>query len=298
MSLALLAASSQAAPELIRSGVYVQDIYDLDPKTSTYHVFFYLWFRWSGKVDPRNFQLMNGTIDERMPPYYQKHGDEQYVLFPIRATLHGHFKYGEFPRDHQDLTIVIEDSVSGIRHLRYVVDDKDSRQNPRLTLQDYTVGKMHVDVLIDSYETAWGENTPLRSTSYSRLQVTIPIEHAASTVYLKMFLAVFIATAIGFLCLFIPVHVEALFVIGVGAIFGIVSSWAVYNNGLPSTSEMTMGDKLHLLSLLFVFFILVICAIRVRLAEEKKIKESDTVARVAGWVMIPLYALLAIWMSL
>lgn len=289
-----------AAPEMVRTGIYVQDVYDLDPKTSSYSVFFYLWFRWKGPIDPSRFELMNGTILQRMPPYVSKVGDENYLTLPIRARLHGHFNYSRYPHDNQELEIVIEDSVYGTESMAYSLDEKDSNQNANLELEDYQVGKLMLSVETDEYKTNWGQGGGKSGTNFSRFHASIPIRHGGSPLFLKTYMAMFIATAIGFLCLLIPTrHVEALFVIGVGSIFGVVSSWVVYSNSIPASSRMSSGDMLHLASLLFVFMSLAVSCIGSWMLEKEDGREkANKLARRAVCVLVPLYVLVSVGLSL
>lgn len=292
--------ANAAGPEIVRTGIYVQDVYDLDPKTSSYSVYFYLWFRWKGPIDPSKFELMNGTILQRMPPYVSKVGDENYLTLPIRARLHGHFNYSKYPHDRQELQIVIEDSVYGHESLVYSLDQKDSGQNAELELEDYQIGKMQLSVETDVYKTDWGQGSGNSDTEFSRFLVNIPIRHGGVPLFLKTYMAMFIATAIGFLCLLIPTrHVEALFVIGVGAIFGVVSSWVVYSNSIPASSRMSSGDMLHLASLLFVFMSLAVSCIGSWMLEKEDGREkANRLARRAVCVLVPLYVLVSVGLSL
>lgn len=289
-----------ANPEMVRTGIYVQDVYDLDPKTSSYSAFFYLWFRWKGPVDPRKFELMNGTVLQQMPPYVSKIGDENYLTIPLRARLHGHFNYSEYPHDRQELEIVIEDSVYGTEAMAYSLDQKDSSQSANLELEDYQVGKMQLSVETDVYKTNWGQGESKSGTNFSRFHAVIPIRHGGVPLFLKTFMAMFIATAIGFLCLLIPTrHVEALFVIGVGSIFGVVSSWVVYSNSIPVSSRMSDGDMLHLVSLLFVFMSLAVsCVGSWKLEKEDGREAANRLARRAVCILVPLYVLVSVWLSL
>ncbi len=52
--------AEQAQPERVDVGVYLVDISNVDQTKCTYTANFYIWFRWRGKVDPRNFEIMNG----------------------------------------------------------------------------------------------------------------------------------------------------------------------------------------------------------------------------------------------
>ena len=133
-ALALCAAPAlaQASPTKVYTGVYVNDIQDVNLETDTYTVAFYIWMRWNNpKVDPSSeIDLMNsydswGTVERPATekPVRLKDGS-MYRLIHYQGKFNTKFPLTKYPFDKQDLTVQIEDFNSSSEKVVFVPDAK------------------------------------------------------------------------------------------------------------------------------------------------------------------------------
>ena len=83
--------ADSATPQEVDVGIYLLDIYDVDMAKCTYSADFYIWFRWHGDVDPRQFEIMNGHLEAKENPDLKRLPGVTYVSYRCRAVLHGAF---------------------------------------------------------------------------------------------------------------------------------------------------------------------------------------------------------------
>jgi hypothetical protein len=250
-------ARAEAKPQEVRVGVYILDVYDLDIKTGTYRMEFYIWFNWRGSVDPRRFEIMNGHLELRQDPDFQVFGEDRYISYRCRALLREHFDLRRYPWDEQVLSLELEDASQDATQLVYVADIQNSIVDAELSsLHDWQVEPGNASVRTMVYPTTYGNprRGPHEQTVYSRFSMAIPIRHCGIETFIKTFLPLFISVAISMLVFGVkPSSAESRFVIGVAALFGAVSSAIVVSDRLPDTSYFTMVDNIHNLGMFFVF---------------------------------------------
>src|SRR3984957_18227190 len=92
-------ATQPSGPQSTFVGLYINDLYQLDLKQSTYTADFYVWMRWRGDIDPSNFEFLNGNLDLKEHPYSIEANGEKYVSYHCRGTFHAVFDYHRYPLD-------------------------------------------------------------------------------------------------------------------------------------------------------------------------------------------------------
>jgi hypothetical protein len=285
-----LADPAPNAPEKVTIGVYLLDMSDLDTKRCTYAADFYIWLRWHGDVDPREFEIMNGHLDVRgkVHPDYKEIGGTKYVSYRCRALLHSNFDFANYPWDRQELSIEIEDADHDRNTLIYVADEEGTSCHPDLKLQDWQVGPLRCYVWDDAYDTGYGSpaRRPGEKAVYSRFSVVLPIRHAGMAVYLKTFLVLFISVATAFLTFLIhPNHLEARFGVSVPGIFGAVTGYVLVAGRLPDAAGLSLADRVHYLGILFIFLSLLESCASVKLWFDKREKQA---LRLDRWTLAAL----------
>ena len=188
-------------PVPVTVGIYLTDIYDVDIKKGTYTAHFYIWFLWSGKVNPRNFEVVNGHLVFKHEESTSLTAGMEYVSFRCRASLHGSFDLTEYPWDRQTLTVQIEDEDLEAAELVYLADADNSKVSANLNIGKRTLGTLRIAAAEYVYPTTFGN--PARSaekdTTYSRITVELPADHKGARIFVKTFLALFISVAVAFL---------------------------------------------------------------------------------------------------
>jgi hypothetical protein len=245
-------------PAEVTIGIYIMDVYDLDVRKGTYTADFYIWFKWKGDVNPRNFEIMNGYLAYKTKQdNLSTHGDYHHVAYRCRANLHSRFDLSAYPWDKQIISIHVEDEDDDIKKLIYVPDVENSKIHTGLNIHDWAISALKVYITDNIYETNFGK--PSRSSdekaTYSRFTFDIHIDHKGFNLFLKTFLALFISVAIAFLTFLIhPKHYAApRFSVCVTGMFGAVSSHIVVSQRIFESPVLTLADHVHFLGFFFIF---------------------------------------------
>ena len=142
---------------------------------------------------------------------------------------------------------------------------------------------------------AWGKRTngyTNRGALYDCLELKMPIQRKGklALVYIKTFLALFIAMAIAMLSFFIaPEDIDPRFGVGVAAVFGAVSSMIIVSNNTQETPYMTMSDKIHFFTLLMIFLTIFISCFSLRLHRMGLKSSRARLDQYGGWGCMILY---------
>jgi hypothetical protein len=276
-------ATEPATPQIVFVGLYINDIFQMDLKSSTYVVDFYVWLRWRGNIDPTSFEFVNGSLDLKEHPYSMEIAGEKYISYHCRGTFHAAFDFRRYPLDEHRLNLEMEDATHDSRELQYVVDDKNVRDLPAVKLAGWTGTPPEFKVRNNLYPTTFGDpSMPVGGqVRYSHLSCSIQIFRHSVSLYLKTFLALFISIAIAFLSFVVkPEQTDARFALGVAAIFGAVSSEIVTKSNLPDMPYLTLADKIHLFSLFVIFLSLLHSCLVARSLRPYNIRLIDRIDRI------------------
>jgi len=265
--------ANAATPQQVDVGIYLLDIYDVDLAKCTYAADFYLWFRWRGDVDPREFEIMNGYLESKEHADLKRLPGVTYVSYRCRAVLHGAFDFRNYPWDSQKLVIEIEDASHDTRQLVYAADRANSSTHPELCVGSWTPEPVICYAKDVDYRTNFGEPTrPAgQKATYSRFYFVVPVGHSGAAPLVRLFMPLFVSVAIAFLAFLLrPDDLDPRFGVGIAAVFGAVSSQILVRSSLPDTAQITVGDQIHHLGLGFVFLSLLQSCISLRLWHKDK----------------------------
>ena len=260
-------------PAEVTIGLYIMDVYDLDVGKGTYTVDFYIWFKWKGDVNPRNFEIMNGyLVYKAKQDNLSTRGDYHHVSYRCRANLHSRFNLSAYPWDKQIISIHVEDEDDDVKELIYVPDVENSKIHTGLNINDWAISALKVYITDNIYETNFGK--PSRSldekATYSRFTFDIHIDHKGSNLFLKTFLALFISVAIAFLTFLIhPKHYAApRFSVCVTGMFGAVSSHIIVSQRIFESPMLTLADHVHFLGFFFIFLSILESCVALKLCHD------------------------------
>jgi hypothetical protein len=181
------------APEEVIVGFYPTTIYDIDIGTSTYQVAAYVWFRWTGDIDPsETAEFVNavenwGLTKEKIFAEPQVRADgTKYQILQLQGRFFQAFSLADFPLDRQTLTITIEDSAHTAERIVYRVDRAESGIGDRLKVPGWKIGAVDVEAGEHTYNTSFGEEAG-GSSRYATATFSLSI-HRPVTFFLLKFL--------------------------------------------------------------------------------------------------------------
>jgi hypothetical protein len=260
------AIAQKGNPVEVRVGLYVTHIGEFSIKEDSWIANFDIWFRWSGKtVSPgETFWLVNGEVQSREKRESYVVGGEQYERYHVKARISNYFDPDRFPFADEPLTIEIEDTVHSMEALRFVADTQDSGLSATAILRELKIAQSLLTVRAQDYRSRFGD--PRRSESkrriHSQVVFAILLNHPGGMFHLKMFHALFVATAIAVLAFFIkPTHVDPRFGLPVGAAFTAVANIIATGALLPRAEGFVLADMVNSVGFVTIFLTLVQSAI-------------------------------------
>jgi hypothetical protein len=135
---------------------------------------------------------------------------------------------------------------------------------------DWKIARPTITNTTTTYPTSFGDP---REASYTATTVVIGynLERRSIAIFFKLFIALFISLLIAISSLLIKKeNSEARYGLIVGGLFGSISNKYVTDNLLPETAILNLSDKIHFLTILYLFLIIILSIIENRFALRRK----------------------------
>lgn len=297
-----ITASLKAQPDLpdtVKTGIYITSIHDIDFKQKEYSINFWLWFKYKNKAFDfeHNVEIPNAKSVSQSYVTTDTSNGRVYILMKMQCVMKDSWKINSFPFDQQRLRLSIENSQYDSRSLIFEADTAGDHYDKRFTLRDWTIDSCVVVTGIKKYETAFGDdNIKTPHTEYSNFRVRVVIDRAASGLFWKMFLGMYIAFLIAYVCFFIHADIlDARFGLSVGALFAVVGNKYIIDSSLPESTSFTLVDTLHGITLFCILAVIVANAWALKLVKKNKHKKADQLDRRFGNILLGVYILLNIY---
>lgn len=288
--------SQDTLPDSVQTGIYITSIHDIDFKQKEFTVNFWLWLKYKNKDFDfqQNLEIPQAKTVVKSYSTIDTSGNKIYILMKLQCVMKDSWKIDRFPFDKQKLRVSIENSQFDSRSLVFVPDSLGKHYDPRFTLNGWTIDTFKVSSKIKAYETAFGDEELSKPHSeYSSFRVSIGLERKAMGLFWKMFLGMYVAFFIAFVCFFIHVdHIDARFGLSVGALFAVVGNKYVIDSALPESTSFTLVDTLHGITLLFIFATIVSSVFALNTIKKGDIKTADRYDRITAQVLLIAYAIL------
>ena len=224
--------------DIVYTGIDVNRVTNIDEKTSTYLMDFYLWFRYQGKdVNPEQIEFGNFGIErldsgERLtigvPLKTQQQDGVDYQLYRIQADFKEEFDFRNYPFDGQTLAVRFRHSNLTRDKLIYAIDyigmeetttpgilAKWERGKVFSEITDWIVDRVSFYPDIVANQSTLGDRRFVDTDSqieYSRFNAVINIKRDIVSFSIKDLLPLIFFIVVAYLLLFLPfeyVSVEA-----------------------------------------------------------------------------------------
>jgi hypothetical protein len=271
--------AQQEKPDTVKVGLYITSIHDIDFKQKEYAVNFWLWLKYKNKDFDflQNLEVPMAKAIERSFSTADSSGDEIYIQMKLQCVMKDSWKISNFPFDRQTLRISIENSQFDSQSLVFVPDTVGNHFDPRFTLNGWTIDSCIVTTGIKKYETAFGDEEATKPhTEYSAFRVRLGIKRDASGLFWKMFLGMYIAFLIAYVCFYIHADgMDSRFGLSVGSLFAVIGNKYIIDSSLPESTSFTLVDTLHGITLFFIFTIITATAYSLLLVKKNKVKQAS-----------------------
>ncbi len=290
---------AQQKPDTVKVGIYITSIHDIDFKQKEYAITFWLWLKYKNKDFDfmQNLEVPQAKSVSRSFATIDSSNNQIYLLMKMQCVMKDSWRIRNFPFDKQKLRLSIENSQFDSKSLVFVADTLGKNYDPRFTLSGWTINNCVISVGIKKYETTFGDPTlTVPHSEYSSYKVVLNISRDAAGLFWKMFLGMYIAFLIAYICFYIdPDEMGSRFGLSVGALFAVIGNKYIIDSSLPESTSFTLVDTLHGLTLFFIFAIIAATSYSLRLIKTNKEIKARKFDMIAAQVSLILYVLLNIY---
>jgi hypothetical protein len=291
--------AQEVKPDTVSVGIYVTSIHDIDFKQKEYTITFWLWLKYKNKDFDFNQNLeipMAKTVTKSFTTTDTTGGIIN-IQMKLQCVMKDSWKIGNFPFDRQKLRLSIENSQYDSQSLIFAPDTIGDHYDKRFTLNGWSIDSFIVSSGIKMYETGFGDETLAKPhTEYSAFRVRIAIDREAGGLFWKMFVGMYIAFLISYVCFYIHADgIDSRFGLSVGALFAVIGNKYIIDSSLPESSSFTLVDTLHGLTLAFIFATITATAYSLKLVKENKERTARRFDMVIAQTLLLIYVVLNIW---
>jgi hypothetical protein len=287
------AMAQNSVPDTVKVGIYITSIHDIDFKQKEYTVTFWLWLKYKNKDFDfmQNLEVPHAKSVTRSFATTDSSNNRIYLLMKMQCVMKDTWRIRNFPFDRQKLRLSIENSQFDENSLVFERDTLGKNYDPRFTLSGWNIDSSITSVGIKKYETAFGDPSyKIPFSIYSSYKVVINISRNATGLFWKMFLGMYIAFLIAYICFYIhPDGIDSRFGLSVGALFTVIGNKYIIDSSLPESISFTLVDSLHGVTLFFIFAIIAANAYSFKLVKENKEMKAKRFDMIIAQLFLILY---------
>lgn len=283
-------------PDTVKAGIYITSIHDIDFKQNQYDVNLWLWLTYKRKdfnfVD--NLEIPEAKSFTRSFTNIDSSNGKIYILMKLQCLMKDNWRIGNFPFDRQQLKFSVENSQFDSHQLVFVPDSFGKHFDPQFTLKGWNIDSFKMHQEVKAYETTFGDSslsTP--HVEYSSFKVRISIGRDVGQLFWKIFLGMYVAFFIAYLCFYIHAdNIDSRFGLSVGALFAAIGNKYIIDSSLPDSTTLTLVDILHSITLVFIFSVAACSAFALRLVKKNRIDLANKFDFITAQVLLITYLVL------
>jgi hypothetical protein len=291
--------SQHSQPDIVKVGIYVTSIHDIDFKQKEYSVQLWLWLKYKNKDFDfaKNLEIPMAKSVEKSFSTIDSSGDEVYMQMKLQCVMKDSWRIENFPFDRQTLRFSIENSQFDSKSLVFVPDTVGKHFDPRFTLRGWTIDSCILSSGPRVYETGFGdESLALPRTEYSAFRLRMSIVRSAGGLFWKMFLGMYIAFLIAYVCFYIHSDgMDSRFSLSVGALFAVIGNKYIIDSSLPESTSFTLVDTLHGLTLFCILVIVAATAYSLVLVKNNQIQKAKRFDMFTAQILLFVYVMANIY---
>lgn len=280
-------------PDTVHVGVYVTSIHDIDFKQKEYAIQLWLWLKYKNKAldFEKNLEIPMAKTVERSFSTIDTSDNEVYLQMKLQCVMRDSWRIGNFPFDHQTLRFSIENSQFDSSALVFVPDTVGQHYDRRFTLNGWRIDSCILSSGIKLYETGFGDESLSRPrTEYSAFRLRLSITRDATGLFWKMFLGMYIAFLIAYVCFYIHSDgMDSRFSLSVGALFAVIGNKYIIDSSLPESTSFTLVDTLHGLTLFCILIIISSTAYSLVLVKKNQLQKAKRFDMITAQIVLLLY---------
>ena len=241
----------------VKTGVYVENINDINIRNSNYKITFQVWFKWNDFVDLdmlENYEIYNGQIDSQQTLKDVEKDGIRYQLARVTATVTKTFWTTRFPLGSHQIRFYIEPK-QGINGIVLSPDQKNSSINENINVSGFNINRFATNSFVKEYDNNKGNPEEQENQIVTEFLTAIELNRENLGLYIKCFIALVGTLSWVLIVLFICTYhnIDPLSMIP-GALFGTVSNILVGANLIPDALHVGLLEFVNILGILIILF--------------------------------------------
>ncbi len=285
--------------DTVKTGVYITSIHDINFKDKEYTIDLWLWLKYENRKFDflQNLEVPQAKTVTKSFSTIDSSGNKVYMLMKLQCVMKDSWAINNFPFDRQKLRFSIENSQFDSQSLVFVADTLGKHFDPRFTLRGWNIDSLNISTGIKAYETAFGDESLKKPhTEYSNFKVRLQINRDAMGLFWKMFLGMYVAFLIAYMCFYIHTDsIDSRFGLSVGALFAVIGNKYIIDSTLPESTTFTLVDTLHGMTLFFILTVIICTSYSLRLVKQEKIARAKKFDFISAQVLLVIYLSLNAW---
>ena len=295
----LISYSQESKPDTVKVGVYVTSIHDIDFKQKEYAVQLWLWLKYKNRDFDfaKNLEIPMAKSVDKSFTTIDSSGDQVYMQMKLLCVMKDSWRIENFPFDRQTLRFSIENSQFDSKSLVYVADTVGKHFEPRFTLRGWTIDSCILLTGTRTYETGFGDESLVKPrTEYGVFRLRLSIIRDAGGLFWKMFLGMYIAFLIAYVCFYIHSDgMDSRFSLSVGALFAVIGNKYIIDSSLPESTSFTLVDTLHGLTLTCILIIVAATAYSLILVKKNQLQKAKRFDMLVAQILLFVYVMANIY---
>jgi hypothetical protein len=295
---AALSQSLSAAPDTVRTGIYITSIHDIDFRQQEYSINCWLWLTYTNPEFNfiQNLEIPQAKSFTKSYTTVDSSDGRIYILMKLQCVMKDYWKITDFPFDRQKLRFTVENAQFDSEKLVFEADTIGDNYH-RFTVRGWEIDSISITTDTRKYKTTFGDPSLQKpDVEYGEYKVKIGLVRNAWGLFWKIFLGMYVSFLIAITCLRIRAdNIDSRLALSVGALFTAIGNKYVTDSSLPESSTFTLVDTLHGITLLFIFAVIGISVRSLRLAKENHMDQSNRLDQLSFRLLLSFYILLNVF---
>lgn len=278
---------------IVYAGVDLIEISEIDMKTSTYKMDFYLWFRYRPNekdedFKPDDFVFTNAEGDVTLTPVREETNPDGTILktYRVSGVFKHQFQFQDYPFDRQDLLVEFRNQNASTTFIQYVVDRVGMRYESEAELLDNfrkngafdsifgwdAIGASATQDVYPTYSTFGSPQNFGRAeaTNYSLIQINVSLQRDSLQYIIKSLLPLLITLVLAYIMFYLPLGHSERLAVGSTALLTTAFFHLTLADALPEIGYTVAMEYLFYASYLMSALIVLLETISIRL--ERKVE--------------------------
>ena len=287
--------SQNTAVDTVKIGAYISSLNNFDIGNNTINADIHIWclYNDSSYNFDKEIDFINCNEYSTSGTSIEKNENQNWFYTKALIKSRQNFSSKSYPFDSQKIIFSFESSEYTTDDFVFKPDINGSKLDTLVYSQfdDWVIDNVSFTSTSTQYKTSYGNPIAANSSS-PRFDIAITISRTGSWLILfKLITGIIVAFLISSCVFWIkPINTDPRFGLCVGGLFAAIGNKYIVETIIPATNELTLLDYLHNTTFIFIFLIIIISVISLRLYEQ----DNDRLKKISSKIDLISYVTITI----